>query len=532
MNALSRLQAKTLLQPAACLLALLALGTGMVAWGQQGLSASDGAPDAASATALDPAAIAGRLPPLPAEDGAVELPLAGDGPWPWVAIDGGPGVDHPKGELRASYAVAPGRPAGAALIFRPGTLAGLEAIEIEIRGNRSTRLVPTLRDVDGVVYRLPAVPVQAGGPRTHRLSAEEMSYFPGQAEAPDPGSFDPSGAVLLSLVDISGFTGAAAPATEVEWTVSRLTAHVADRSAPRGEDNSAAAHPEHNDPELATKLEATPAAGRRHPQAERAEARFFAVFNGGTANGGHPAAGSIDRAAALPDLMAAYASDPDDARTNLWLGLNHLWIAAEGDRTNPRVIESLILAERFLARAERLDPSDRRIPSWLVPARQALARIDGDAAAAATLEADLLAAYAEDPDFHSVSVAMLGFGSPRGSERFVRGLAALRGSDATCADGDPTCENRPRWPHNVEGFLLLAADYELKAGEREAARAIFDKIRTVPSYAAWPYRGEVEDRLAHFDLYAELFADDDPGDDPPTLAIGTRDSCQVCHRAD
>lgn len=325
----------------------------------------------------DPAPIAARLPPLPAEDGRVELPLDESPVFRWVAIDGGSGISHPEGALRARYAIDAGTPAGAALIVRAGTLAGLRALEIEIRGDRPTRLVPTLRDTAGVVYRFPAVAVRPGGPRTQRLSVDDLSYFPGQAEAPDPGSVDPAGTILLSLVDVSGFTGELPAGTEVEWTVSRLTGVVGEAPSPAAVEDAPAA--------VAPKAEPPEAAAERHPLAVRAEVRFFEILN-------HR---PQDRSAALGDLMAAYAADPDDARTNLWLGLNHLWLAAEGDRTDPRVIENLILAERFLDRARKLDPGDGRIPSWLVPTRRALARIERAPERTRGLDAELAAAYEE-----------------------------------------------------------------------------------------------------------------------------------------
>lgn len=259
----------------------------------------------------------------------------------------------------------------------------------------------------------------------------------------------------------------------------------------------------------------------RAPVAMAAEKAFFDNFNGG----------GPDRSASLRLLMAAYATDPKDARTCLLLGLNHLWIAGEGDHTDPRVIENLILSERFLAEAQRLDPSDRRIPSWLVPVRLALAGIGRDPGRKEEMERELLAAYAEDPAFHSFTVALLGFGSPRESKEFTRGLEALRGVDSGCAETDPSCRNTPRWPHNQEGYLTFWADYELKAGHADRARQILTAAQGVPSYASWKFRGEVEDRLRDLERYAKLYADADPGNDPKTLmSTGSGVSCQSCHR--
>lgn len=269
---------------------------------------------------------------------------------------------------------------------------------------------------------------------------------------------------------------------------------------------------------------ASAAPASRAPVAVMAEKEFFAAFNGGAA----------DRGTALRLLMAAWATDPNDARTNLLLGLNHLWMAAEGDKNDPRVIESLLLAERFLARAERLDLSDRRIPSWLVPVQLALSSVEREPEKRGEQERALLAAYAEDPVFHSFTVALLSFGAPRGSEDFTRGLEALRkaGGDCEREEGaDVSCRNEPHWPHNQEGYVTFWADYELKAGHPERAREILDQVRKVPSYPSWGFRSEVENRLKNLETYAKLYANGDPGDDPPSImAMESRAACQSCHR--
>lgn len=261
-------------------------------------------------------------------------------------------------------------------------------------------------------------------------------------------------------------------------------------------------------------------ASERTAAAVAAEAAFFEAFN-------HGGRGET----ALGPLMTAWAADPDDAHTNLLLGLDHLWLAAEGDHTNPRVIEHLLLSELFLARAAELDPEDRRIPSWLSPARMFLAEIEGDTETVARERAELLAAYAEDPPFHSFSVAMLGFSEPRGSDLFDQGLLALRSLDELedCTVDDPSCQNRPRWPHNLEGFLTFFADYELKKGEPERARALLDEVRNQPTFADWPYAEEAVDRLDNADLYVALYADDDPGNDPPPIIASY--GCSACHLA-
>lgn len=272
---------------------------------------------------------------------------------------------------------------------------------------------------------------------------------------------------------------------------------------------------------------AVAAGAGRHAIAQKAEAGFFAAFNGFRGE-------ERAKSAPLRDLLAALATDPADARTHLLLGLNHLWLAAEGDRTDPRILEHLFLSERYLARAQELDPKDRRIPSWLVPVRLSLAGIEGRKDHREEILRDLQAAYAEDPTFHSFSVALLGIAEPRTSPAFHQGLAALRATEDACPsepeNPDPSCENTTRWPHNQEAYLTFFADYELKAGNVDRARELLLAVRQHPDASRWPFLHEAEDRWKNLEQYAALYANQDPGDDPPHLMSGhNRFSCQSCH---
>jgi hypothetical protein len=267
---------------------------------------------------------------------------------------------------------------------------------------------------------------------------------------------------------------------------------------------------------LATGATAT----NRHPLAVKAEEGFFATFNG------NPKV----RTAPLRDLMTAYAVSPDDARVNLLLGLNHLWLAAEGDQTNPTTLDHVILAEHFLARAQKLDPADRRIPSWLTPVRLSLTGLHKEKDRQEKTLRELETAYDEDPNFHSFTLALISVGTARSSPEFQRGLAAMRTAIGCGVTGeDPSCGNRPRWPHNREGFLTFFADYELKAGNTDRARELLLRTRQGPDYPRWRFKNEVEDRLKNLDAYAAFYANADRGDDPPHLMASGGFMCQTCH---
>lgn len=267
---------------------------------------------------------------------------------------------------------------------------------------------------------------------------------------------------------------------------------------------------------LAASLVPPLAAAPRHPLSEKAEVSFFEALNRDAAR----------RAAAMADLTLAYAIDPKDARTAVLLGLGHLWAAAEGGEKNPDGIPELMLAERFFARAQALDPADDRVPSWIEPARLILAQIEGTPERVPESYGRLMAAYAKRPAFHSFSVGLVNARTAPGSPRFDQAIAALRAGADACADRkDRACVNAPRWPHNSEGFLLFLAEFEARAGNRAAALRRLDQVAAQPESASWlgaPVAAELRAALDKGDpaavaSYRSIFAD------------GRRVGCQACH---
>lgn len=258
----------------------------------------------------------------------------------------------------------------------------------------------------------------------------------------------------------------------------------------------------------------------RNPQAVAAEAAFFDALNRDPSR----------RDAAVRELYDALRADPRDARTNLWIGMAHFWIAAEGDRADPSHLADLIVARHFLSRAAELDPRDTRIPSWLCSAEHAVALAEGNAAAAAAAEARLVEAARADPTFHSVALAIMRWNLPRDSEGFTEALDTLRNA-ATADEADTSGVNMPRWPHNVEGFCLAAAQYELRAGQTRRAAVLLNFAQEQPSINTWPFRALAERTMDDLPGLAARYADDDPTNDPP-LVVGPRSgvSCRVCHQ--
>lgn len=256
----------------------------------------------------------------------------------------------------------------------------------------------------------------------------------------------------------------------------------------------------------------------RPPQT--AEQVFFDALNH------HP--GRRDEA--LDRLRAAARDRPRDGTPALWLGLCHLWYAAENDRADPATGEHAILAAHYLALARRLLPADGRIAGWLDAVRIRIAEREQDADTAAAARDDLRAALKTDPCFHAVALGIVSFNKARDSAEFKEGLAAMRRA-AECRGDNPTVQDRARWPHNLEGFGLAMAQFELKAGNRQRAEVMLMAVQERESYAAWPHKRLAEDQLAGLKEALDRYANADPADDPPmVLAPGSGVSCRVCHQ--
>ncbi len=141
------------------------------------------------------------------------LPLTG-----WRPVREGVTLEQ-SGKVRASYTIVSDQPAGAALPIAPGTLEGVTAIKLRLGANRNAPLMVSLQDKDGVAYAFPPITTRAGV-RDYELSVDELSFLPQQSRGDDPGSFHVNDAVLITILDISGYMSSETP--DVEWTLESI----------------------------------------------------------------------------------------------------------------------------------------------------------------------------------------------------------------------------------------------------------------------------------------------------------------------
>ena len=213
----------------------------------------------------------------------------------------------------------------------------------------------------------------------------------------------------------------------------------------------------------------------------------------------------------------------------LHLGLAHLWAAAEGLPSSPDSHQHAVLATHWLERAEALRPDDDRVPGWRLTAAWSVAKLEGRVEDAAAAIEGLLAQTEIDPCFNSVTLGIAAFDLPRESPSFQRALKAMNaGFDCGNEQGG---QDRPRWPHNVAGFLTALCDFRLKAGDVAGAETALVIAEARESHERWPHRQLVADRFASLKDRAARFANGDPNDDPAFALQRGGALCTVCHAA-
>ena len=254
-------------------------------------------------------------------------------------------------------------------------------------------------------------------------------------------------------------------------------------------------------------------------------------------------------------LTAAYLQNPRDASISFHLGMAHLWRVAERSREpvrDPTITDHLILADKYLSEARKLDPSDARIPGFEGSVKMALGSIHQDEALKRRgyfILKDGMKAY---PEFNFFTMSFVLSNAPRTDSKFndavdyawknvdlcvghpvgrtasdVKHLAAAFPAAIAGGSHDRACQNPPSAPHNIEGFLLHMGDILVKKGDVDTGREIYALAKAAPTYSSWPYASVLDARIEQADARAQAFA---AGAQPaPELMFQSPYACTGCH---
>jgi hypothetical protein len=261
-------------------------------------------------------------------------------------------------------------------------------------------------------------------------------------------------------------------------------------------------------------------------------------------------------------LTAAYLENPRDPSVAFLLGMSHLWRVAERfreARQDPTITDQLILADKYLSEARRLDPKDFRIPGFEGSVKMALGSIHQDEALKREGYFILKDGMRRYPEFNLFTMSFVLANAPREDPKFADAIdyawknvevcvghkvgrtaadvARLAESmrpalspSAQIAGGsaDRACRNPPAAPHNMEGFFLHMGDLLVKKGDTDTAREIYKLARIAPTYPAWPHAPVLEKRIERAPERAKLFAEHARPE--PEILFQSSIACVACHQ--
>lgn len=258
-------------------------------------------------------------------------------------------------------------------------------------------------------------------------------------------------------------------------------------------------------------------------------------------------------------LTAAYLADPGDVNTLSHLGFAHFWAFAEARRRppSPLVLNDVLLARRYFAEAYALNPTDARILGFLADAKMVEGTLSNDQRLVTDGYFDGLHAIRMWKQFNKFAIGYALSLSDTGSKQFTQGLRWQWETLADCscreyAGKEPDFTAIARWvkestdekisracwnswiaPHNWEGFFMNFGDMLVKSGKPQQAIAFYNAARLSDSFEQWPFKAELDKRIAAAEANVAAFNKpvnrDDPGQE--LILVSSKLSCVVCHQA-
>lgn len=277
---------------------------------------------------------------------------------------------------------------------------------------------------------------------------------------------------------------------------------------------------------------------------KKANDAFWAALHGG-----HYA--DIPRVKEL--LQRAYMEDPFDAVTTAHLGFLHVWKISERGRleqVQASITDEMLLSQRYFHEAVEMT-DDPRFMGFLAGAELANGTIHKDEKLIRQGYFRMKDAVERFPEFNLFARGYGGSAQPVDSERFKKGLEDMWANVEFCFGervkrDDPdyapvmheettvgpkrVCWNGWIAPHNHEGFALNLGDYLVRAGDKKAAKRMYENAKLSKTYGDWPYREVLEKRLEQLDENAVLWSK--PSAEWPKdrqVMFGSTFSCGGCH---
>jgi hypothetical protein len=260
-----------------------------------------------------------------------------------------------------------------------------------------------------------------------------------------------------------------------------------------------------------------------------------------------------NRYSAASKLLDDFAQQPNNIFTSFLIMSIYTWIGGEASFDDPTALYDFAVGSYFAVHT--INVAHRMEDAWtadpvnhtrfrLAPIiggialldRRWLAKFHGDAAAIALIDQEHREWLQVHPKFHGFTVGVMFFEE---DANFMEGFGAWSQMvDPAGCEGLRTCTDQPRFSFNLLGIFLGYVDYLLKIGATDAAQ-MFLGFRHAPwfRFEDWDLgRAAWEHRENHLLEIADLYANDDPADDPNHFFLTSRkwgantSNCQTCHQ--
>ena len=265
---------------------------------------------------------------------------------------------------------------------------------------------------------------------------------------------------------------------------------------------------------------------------------------------------SLDKV--LDKLHYAYMQDQQDFKLAAHLGFAYVWKVTERQRMDsirPSIVRAGDLSQRYFEEAVALNPYDPRLQGF----KAGLMLVNGSRHADEKLRTrgyfEGQEAIREWPSFNLFSVGYVMSVIEHDNERYDEALEYQWQNLEAClcreidqdqpdlSDIDKiparvaddykksrACTNSWIAPHNVEGFLLNLGDMLVKKGDTAQAREVYESISLIAESDAWPYRPQLDNRLANLEENVQKFRRQGRISDNQRVFIQTEFGCMGCHQ--
>jgi uncharacterized protein YceK len=287
------------------------------------------------------------------------------------------------------------------------------------------------------------------------------------------------------------------------------------------------------------------AATSRSPQALSADELFWSTLHG---------ADYEHIAPALEAETAAYLSATNDAVATAHVGWLHIWRLAERHRLTAvpaTITDDATLSRKYFEEAVALNPDDARYLGFLASATLSEGNIHHDEAETRRgyyLMLDAIKAY---PEFNLFTAGYTMSGQPADSDRYKQALEwqwqnldvcvgekvdrksaayAKYMPQATDKGIKRVCWNTWIAPHNFEGFFLNMGDMQVKSGDWQTGRKLYENAKLSSTYEQWKFREVLEQRIRDAQQNVAAFnAKPDAANHKPLMGASSF-SCVACHQ--